>query len=182
MPVEWFPIPVPDPEDNLQDSGPNNQRKIQHQLLSDARKVRDVAALFNRTEGSWWIEEGAIVFTATDAGPNELGQIWRLDVKEQTLELVAQPSNPEILQSPDNVTVAPWGDFIVCENGEAVDRLLGVTPEGEFDVFGRNALNDAEIAGANFSPDGRTLLVNVPQIGPGITLAIWGPWDKINRA
>lgn len=180
MPVRWIEVPEPDPQENRQNSGSNQQRKIQHQQLSDGRKVRDVAALFNRTEGSWYDGNGGIVICATDAGPNELGQIWYLDVRNQTLELVAEPRNPEILQSPDNVTVTPWGDFLVCEDGEGFDRLVGITPQGESYVFARNALNNAEIAGANFSPDGQTLFVNAPQVGPGVTLAIWGPWNKIN--
>ncbi|NBD18503.1 MAG: DUF839 domain-containing protein [Cyanobacteria bacterium] len=180
MPVEWVEVPVPDPEDNLQDSGPNNQRKIQHQMLDGQTKVRDVAALFNRTEGSWYDGEGGIVICATDAGPEELGQIWRLDVRNQTLELLAEPRNPEILQSPDNVTVAPWGDIIICEDGDGTDRLIGLTPNGEFYVLGRNGLNTAELAGANFSPDGKTLFLNAPQKGPGVTIAITGPWEKSN--
>ncbi|PSP16350.1 MAG: phosphatase [Cyanobacteria bacterium QS_8_64_29] len=181
MPVEWIQVPEPDPQDNLQDSGSNQQRKIQHQQLSGGRKVREVAALFNRTEGCWYDGEGGVVFTATDAGPNELGQVWRLDLRNQTLELLAEPRDPNVLQSPDNITVTPWGDLLICEDGDGVDRLVGVTPEGEFYVFGRNARNNAEIAGANFSPDGRTLFINAPLSNPGTTLAIWGPWDKQNR-
>jgi len=34
---------------------------------------------------------------------------------------------------------------------------------------------DSEFAGATFSPDGRTLFVNM-QNGPGLTYAILGPW------
>jgi hypothetical protein len=181
MKVGWVDIPVPDPKANNQNSGPNDQRKIQHQLLGGGQKVRDVAALFNRTEGSWYDGNGGIVICATDAGPNQLGQIWYLDARNNTLELVAEPRNPEILQSPDNVTVAPWGDFIVCEDGGGVDRLVGITPEGESYILGRNARNNNELAGANFSPDGRTLFVNVPQKDPALTLAIWGPWGRINN-
>jgi len=79
------------------------------------------------------------------------------------------------------VTVAPWGDFIVCEDGAGTDRLIGVTPEGEFYVLGRNARNNVELAGATFSADGQTLFVNAPQKGPGTTLAIWGPWQRIQK-
>lgn len=180
MPIEWVEIPVPDPEDNLQD-GPNSQRKIQHQQLPSGQKVRDVAALFNRTEGSWYDGEGGIVFCATDAGPNEWGQIWRLDIRNQTLELLAEPRNSELLQNPDNVTVAPWGDIIICEDGGGTDRLLGLTRNGEIYVIGRNGLNSAEIAGANFSPDGSTLFLNAPQKSPGATIAITGPWEQASQ-
>ena len=41
--------------------------------------------------------------------------------------------------------------------------------------FGFNRLNDSEFAGATFSPDGRTLYVNIQ--GPGHTFAIYGPWQ-----
>ncbi len=35
--------------------------------------------------------------------------------------------------------------------------------------------NDSEFAGATFSPDGRTLYVNIQE--PGHTFAIYGPWQ-----
>lgn len=181
LPVEWVPIPVPDPTDNLQDSGDNSQRKIQHQRIDGQTKVRDVAALFNRTEGSWYDGEGGIVICATDAGPNEWGQIWRLDLRNQTLTLLAEPRDSELLQNPDNITVAPWGDMIICEDGDGTDRLLGLTRNGDIYVIGRNGLNSAEIAGANFSPDGSTLFLNAPQKQPGVTIAITGPWERASQ-
>ena len=38
-------------------------------------------------------------------------------------------------------------------------------------------LND-EFAGSTFSSDGRTLFVNI-QASRGISMAIWGPWERI---
>ncbi|PSO51342.1 MAG: phosphatase [Cyanobacteria bacterium SW_9_44_58] len=182
MPVRWVQIPVPDPQANNQNQGNNNQRKIQHQQRSDGRKVREVAALFNRTEGCWYDGNGGIVICATDAGPNELGQIWFLDVRNQTLELIAEPRNPDMLQSPDNITVMPDGQtFLACEDGDGTDRLVGITKEGQTFVVGRNALNNAEIAGATFSANGQTLFLNAPQDTPGVTLAITGPWDQMQQ-
>ncbi|MGH8828550.1 MAG: alkaline phosphatase PhoX, partial [Jiangellaceae bacterium] len=35
-----------------------------------------------------------------------------------------------------------------------------------------------EFAGATFSPDGRTLFVNI-QASRGMTFAIWGPWERV---
>jgi uncharacterized protein len=70
--------------------------------------------------------------------------------------------------------VAPWGDLILCEDGDVTDSLVGVTPEGRLYEFARNSLS--ELAGACFSPDGRTMFVNIQS--PGITLAIWGPWGR----
>ena len=37
-------------------------------------------------------------------------------------------------------------------------------------------MSNQEFAGATFSPDGRTLFVNVQE--PGTTFAIWGPWRR----
>ena len=78
----------------------------------------------------------------------------------------------------DNLTVAPWGHLIVCEDrkGDQINHLRGVTPAGRSYTLARlNA--ETELAGACFSPDGRTLFVNA--YSPGRTLAITGPWDKV---
>src|SRR5262245_52674091 len=55
---------------------------------------------------------------------------------------------------------------------------LAAHDEKIFD-FAKNILpgyEGKEFAGAAFSPDGRTLFVNTQT--PGMTLAIWGSWDR----
>lgn len=75
---------------------------------------------------------------------------------------------------PDNVTVTPWGQLILCEDGNDAQYLILCEPNtGELWPFAHNAMNDNEFAGANFSPDGKTLFVNVQN--PSTTLAITGP-------
>lgn len=74
----------------------------------------------------------------------------------------------------DNLTIAPWGDVILCEDGPENQYLVGVTPEGQFYKLGHNAYNHSELTGSVFSPDGQTLYVNIQK--SGITLAIRGPW------
>ena len=37
-------------------------------------------------------------------------------------------------------------------------------------------MNNSELAGATFSPDGQVLFVNIQH--PGDTLAIYGPWNR----
>jgi hypothetical protein len=74
----------------------------------------------------------------------------------------------------DNLTIAPWGDLIICEDGRGTDYLLGVRPDGAPYKLARNALNSKEFAGSVFSPDGSILFVNIQL--PGLTLAITGPW------
>jgi hypothetical protein len=93
------------------------------------------------------------------------------------------------LDNPDNLTVSPRGGLVLCEDGGGVQFVRGLTPSGEIFDFAVNQLNDAEFAGACFSPDGGTLFVNIqgdttgsatdPGVrAGGMTLAIWGPWEK----
>lgn len=145
------------------------------------------AAIFARMEGMW-AGDGEIYFACTSGGPETWGQVFRYvpspyDGTAQEanapgkLELFIEPNNSELLRNCDNLTIAPWGDVILCEDASSVsNRLVGVTPEGKLYHFAQNILNSSEFAGACFSPDGQTLFVNIQT--PGITMAITGPWDK----
>jgi len=94
-----------------------------------------------------------------------------------TLKLFVEPNDGGLIDNADNLTVAPWGDVVVCEDGSGEQYLAGVTPEGSIYKFGHNAMeNDSELAGATFSPDGSTLFVNIQHAG--LTLAITRPWRK----
>jgi len=81
----------------------------------------------------------------------------------------------------DNITVAPWGHLILCEDNYSTDvrnHLKGVTPDGKVYTIGRNVFTgNSEFAGACFSPDGEVLFVNI--MYPGMTLAIRGPWSSV---
>ena len=146
---------------------------------------RNGAARFARGEGIW---RGAdsVYFACTNGGSKRIGQIWRLTPSphegtpgEQEspaiLELFIEPNDATIVENADNVTVAPWGDLVLCEDGPGEQFLLGVTPQGNVYRLARNALNRSEFAGATFSPDASTLFVNI-QHPDGFTLAITGPW------
>jgi secreted PhoX family phosphatase len=52
--------------------------------------------------------------------------------------------------------------------------LVAVNEEDAVFPFALNAFDDSEFAGATFSPDGRTLFVNI-QGAPALTFAIWNP-------
>ncbi|HYG39663.1 MAG TPA: alkaline phosphatase PhoX [Cytophagales bacterium] len=141
------------------------------------------AARFARGEGMWFGND-EIFFACTSGGTNNQGQIFKYlpSSKEGTaeekgnpgkLELFIEPNDSAILKSCDNLTVAPWGDIIVCEDDKA-PFVLGITPEGQIYKFARNAGHQSEFAGATFSPSGKTLFVNMQ--GAGLTLAITGPW------
>lgn len=63
-------------------------------------------------------------------------------------------------------------DLIVCEDrgGDPTENYLrGVTPRGELYTIARHP-GSTELAGACFSPDGKTLFLNL--YSPGRTLAI----------
>ena len=133
------------------------------------------AARFCRGEGMWTAGD-TIYFACTSGGSAKGGQIWRHMPRASTLELFIEPNDRARFEMGDNLTVAPWGDLIICEDGPSVDYLVGVTPDGKLYRFGKNALNESELAGAVFSPDATTLFVNI--FTPGMTLAITGPWNK----
>jgi len=135
------------------------------------------AAQFARGEGMTFdAANGELYFCCTSGGANGQGQVWRYRPATSTLDLFSEPNDTALLQSPDNVTVSPFGGLFVCEDGDGSDNLVYLTPSGAPVIFARNVRNNSEFAGVCFSPDGQTLFVNV-QV-PGITLAIWGPWQE----
>jgi secreted PhoX family phosphatase len=168
--VEWIDMDeVESPDDDLRHRG-----------------AKKGAALFARGEGMWY-GNGDIYFACTNGGAAHAGQIFRYipspfegSERENSalgrLELFVESSDTSVLENADNLTVAPWGDLLVCEDADQPCSLVGVTPDGEYYEFGRNDYTGSELAGACFSPDGETLFVNIQ--GNGVTLAITGPWDR----
>jgi len=148
------------------------------------RGYRQGAALFARGEGICY-GSGVIYFICTIGGRNGTGQIWRYvpsphegtpREKESPgkLELFFEPNDKNIIENPDQVTAAPWGDLLVCEDGKGEQYILGITPQRGAYRFARNAMNDSELTGVCFSPDAYALFLNI--IEPGLTLAVTGPW------
>lgn len=166
LPVQWIDLEdIDSPEDDLRYRG-----------------YEDGAARFARGEGMWF-GNGSAYFACTNGGEKGLGQIWKYTPSEDqetnpagTLELFLEPNDSSILENADNLTVAPWGDLILCEDCDSRQDLSGVTPEGKLYKLGRNAKSNSELAGATFSPDGSTLFMNIQH--SGLTLAITGPWNK----
>jgi secreted PhoX family phosphatase len=162
MPVEWVRIEDFNPvEDTVRVEGFTNG-----------------AAQFSRGEGITY-GNGEVYFTCTNGGNTEKGQVWRYipgkSAREGgTIELFVEPNEQSVLENPDNVTVSSHGDLFMCEDGDGTNHIVGVTPQGKLYQFARNATNDSELAGVCFSPDGKTMFVNIQN--PGITFAIWGPW------
>jgi uncharacterized protein len=142
-------------------------------------------AQFARLEGCWYGDE-SIFFDATSGGDAGAGQIWQYIPSRELLVLVFESPGSEVLNSPDNICVSPRGGIVICEDGSGTNYVRGLTRSGEIFDFVRNNLNDSEWAGACFSPQGRTLFVNIqgntrplsqPSGVQGMTFAIWGPWE-----
>ena len=138
-------------------------------------------AFFARGEGLWYADD-YVYFTSTTGGRQRLGQIWRYKHQEGknsdgVLELFFESTSKDILNLPDNITVAPWGDLILSEDGKGHDRIIGINMKGETYNIAKNVFNRSEFAGACFSPDGKILFVNIYR--PTLTLAIRGPWHML---
>lgn len=149
------------------------------------------AALVARGEGVVW-GDGELWLTATSGGPLKRGQILRYvpsqgeGTEEEAfhpgrIQLFLETTDERAMNMGDNLTVAPWGHLVVCEDNYSRDirnHLRGVTPEGKTYAIGRNVFTgNSEFAGACFSPDGQVLFVNI--MYPGVTFAIRGPWTSV---
>lgn len=142
------------------------------------------AATFARGEGLCEAD-GRFIFTCTIGGPERLGQVFEYQPSplegqsnEQDapgrLTLIAQSDQDSLLRNADTLTQAPWGDLILCEDTAEHCGLVGMRADGSQYAIADNAYTNSELAGACFSPDGKTLFVNIQY--PGMTLAITGPW------
>jgi uncharacterized protein len=162
--VAWVDIDEPDPDDD-------SVREEGHDKG---------AAKIARGEGIWFFE-GQIYIASTSGGPNGTGMIFRLiDGENPTLELIVCSTDESVLEKPDNITVAPWGEVFVVENGDADNYIRWVSETGEVGNFACNAYTDSEMCGICFSPDGRAMFVNLQN--DGLTLVITGPFPMVGPA
>ena len=131
-----------------------------------------------------WYGKNEVYFACTNGGPISAGQVFRYipgQYEGQSgeksapgkLELFVESEDRDILKNCDNLTVSPWGDVVMCED-HPHPFIVGVTAKGELYKLGENVGYESEFAGGVFSPDGSIYFVNIQ--GPGLTLAIRGPW------
>ncbi|MGA6153123.1 alkaline phosphatase PhoX [Stenotrophomonas sp. NPDC087984] len=174
--VEWVDVPDPLARQTpirFQDFGPGG--------ITHAQKL----------EGCYW--GGSSVYfvssfakSADGSAADHFGQIWRYDPDRRrlTLVIVFGPETDVQLpgESPDNITLAPSGGLMVCEDGNGAQHVYGLTRRGEVYPMARGAQNIGtpeepewgEFAGVTFAPDRRTMYVNC--YTPGTTFAVTGPW------
>ena len=172
MAVEWVKIDDVDPaEDNA-----DQQLGIRYEAFSKG------AAQFTRGEGIAVAQRGdrvEIFFACTNGGRIGKGQIWRYEPgkrpQDGMLTLWVEPNDANLMDAPDNITVAPWGHLVFCEDGAGEQFVRGITTQGKIYNIARNAMNENEFAGATFANN--TLFVNIQN--PGYTFAIWGPFEKL---
>ena len=157
-------------------------------------------ARFRRGEGCWYYD-GLIYWVDTSGGEAEAGSVWAYDPAAERLTAIYVSPSTDEADAPDNITLSKTGTIILCEDGGGGRNLLGfltrgarllsVDKNGIATVMGENNMDIAEEipgkpaiepddyrgsewAGATFSPDGKTLFVNIQT--PGVTFAITGPW------
>jgi secreted PhoX family phosphatase len=144
------------------------------------------AAVFARGEGLHFAD-GTLAMTATIGGAERLGQIftYRPSPAEGTsnerenpgrLTLFAESTADSVLRHADNLAMSPWGDLVICEDTADHCGLVGIRPDGTQYLLADNAYTRSELAGICFSPDGRTMFLNI-QVN-GMTLAVTGPWTR----
>jgi len=168
--VAWVNIDnVDTPDDDMRFRGYNNLK----------------AAVFARGEGIWYGNNG-VYFACTNGGSAKVGQVFKYipspnegEATEKdtpgTITLFVEPNNSSIMNNADNLTIAPWGDVITAEDTEH-PFLVGIKPNGELYKLAENIGYISEFAGVCFSPDGKTLFVNIQH--SGLTIAINGPWKN----
>jgi secreted PhoX family phosphatase len=140
-------------------------------------------ARFSRLEGCVY-GRGKVFFTSTDGGDRRLGQVWEYtpgsDSDGGTITLLIEPTDSAVLNMPDNLCLTRSGGLIICEDNSSSIHLQLLNRNNDVINFAKNVMprfETREFAGVTFSPDGETLFVNI-QV-PGVTLAIWGPFDRL---
>jgi uncharacterized repeat protein (TIGR03803 family) len=149
---------------------------------------------FTSLEGCVY-DEGTVYFTSKSGGKANAGQIFRLDIAANALQLIFEATDRNGFSGMDNLIVSPRGSLMICEDRLGLikrgQHIAGITPQGELFAFcqtnpdldqsyagfnlGETAVG-SEWAGVCFSADGQWLFANL--FNPGITFAITGPWHK----
>lgn len=208
FPVKWVEIENPDPTFPMDNSGTTPVPTVTNDEAIHAVAEQgwvQGSAYFARLEGATY-DRDIVYFTSTQGGgaraPWErgdpgltvtgfgggFGQIWAYHTRSQMLELVYVSPGPDVLDFPDNITTRA-GVLVICEDSTNGNWLRGLTPNGVLFDIARNVIpkpgpggaidiGGDEFAGSTFSPDGRTLFINI-QASSGMSIAIFGNWTAM---
>ncbi|GLZ03355.1 hypothetical protein Acsp03_08220 [Actinomadura sp. NBRC 104412] len=147
-----------------------------------------------KLEGCYWGGDrvyfvSSFARTGEGSGADHFGQVWSYEPRggRLTLVIVFGPGTgtDTVGESPDNIALAPQGGLMVCEDGGGAQFVFGVTRGRKVYPMARNRQNIGteqepewgEFAGVTFSPDGRTMFLNVYE--PATTFAVTGPWRRL---
>jgi hypothetical protein len=134
-------------------------------------QVRE-ATRFDGGEGLWH-HEGVFYFTTKGDK-----KVWAYDARSQTIDVLYHHSlAPDAaLNAVDNVTVSPYGDVYVCEDGGNMEICL-ITPDRVVSPFCRLGLPDgsvapehrgSEMAGVAFDPTGTRMYFSSQRAYPHV--------------
>ncbi|MEO0616385.1 MAG: alkaline phosphatase PhoX [Pseudomonadota bacterium] len=136
------------------------------------------ASIFWRGEGAWQFQ-GKHYWVNSGAGDAREGQVMVYDPATETVTLIVESTDENLLDGPDNITVGRDGTLYLCEDGSSgtpgapnfSQRVVGVDATGGLFTFAQNNIDTSEFCGACLDPVGRRMFVNLQ--GIGITFAIW---------
>ena len=153
-------------------------------------------------EGKFYVVDTEAGVSAEGRPGEGEGAVWEYDPEENSLRALFVAGSQQVGDNIDNIAVSPRGGLLLCEDGDPVTdtygpgtRLIGLTGTGDSYAFARNNISveleeivgagkhifpddylASEWAGVCFDPGGDVLFVNIQR--PGITFAIWGPWER----
>jgi Bacterial protein of unknown function (DUF839) len=130
------------------------------------------ATKFDGGEGLWH-HEGILYFTTKGDK-----KVWAYDARSRTIDILYHHSlvPDAALNAVDNVTVSPYGDVYVCEDGGNMEIVL-ITPKRVVAPFCRLGLPDgsvaadhqgSEMAGVVFDPSGRRMYFSSQRAYPHV--------------
>ena len=186
--VRWHTIPEPEWAHT-----PDRDKPDELGVFRQGKKLGGTT--FARLEGCW-SGNGMIYFDATSGGKADAGQIWQYNPETQKLTMLFESPGKQVLNMPDNLCVNPQGGLALCEDGDYGNNLFPqrihfLSQSGKLTPI---ALNDVQLsgqknfrgdfrgrewAGVCFSADGKWMFANIQT--PGITMAITGPWESLER-
>jgi uncharacterized protein len=176
--VTWAAVPNPQPPPGT----------------TPTREQVEGATRFERGEGIWF--DSGVVYVATTRD----SKLHAYDTVTQRHSVLydgkAQTDGP--LTDPDNITVSPSGDLLVCENTDGSDGGLDIallTPdltisrflrvEGEKHIYDAPELGPSELCGVVFDPSGTRMYFTSQRAreqgggdepGPGEIYEVTGPF------